>query len=130
MRVGDLISISDFPAVVVLADVAALKERLGAESPLAADTQAQLRAYLEHYFIDEPENRAACDGILGSLARASGPGGAFLVRGVYGSGKSHLLAALSLLAEHRDMWPHFLPGLEGGYPGSAGYCRGHEGDAG
>jgi hypothetical protein len=109
MRVGDLVSISDFPAVVSLAHVAALKNRLVQEGDSLSPESAQtLAGYLSEYFTTEPENRAACRSILDSLARADGPGGAFMVRGVYGSGKSHLLAVVSLLAEFPQAWPVFL----------------------
>jgi hypothetical protein len=114
MRIGDLVSISDFPAVVSLANVSAIKEKIFKEAegggPLSSESEQALAGYLSEYFTTEPENRAACRSILNSLARVDGPGGAFIVRGVYGSGKSHLLAVVSLLAEFPEAWPIFLAG--------------------
>jgi len=114
MRIGDLVSVSDFPAVVSLAHVAATKEKIFEETegggPLSSESEQALAGYLSEYFTTEPENRAACRSILNSLARVDGPGGAFIVRGVYGSGKSHLLAVVSLLAEFPEAWPVFLAG--------------------
>jgi len=111
MLIGDLIGVSDFPAVVSLAQVAALKDRLTQERDSFSFASAQLlQGYLAEYFTTEPENRSACRSVLDSLARVQGPGGAFMVRGVYGSGKSHLLAVISLLVEFAEAWPVFLEG--------------------
>jgi hypothetical protein len=109
MLTGDLIRLSDFPDVVVLSDVARLKHRIEREGDdLSPETRSLLEGYLSHYVISEPENRAACQAVLTSLARVEGPGRAFLIRGVYGAGKSHFLALTSLLAEHPQAWPFFL----------------------
>jgi hypothetical protein len=109
MLTGDLIHLSDFPDVVVLSDVARLKRRMEREGDeLSPHTRSLLEGYLSQYVITEPENRAACQAVLTSLARVEGPGRAFLIRGVYGAGKSHLLALASILAEHARAWPFFL----------------------
>jgi hypothetical protein len=106
-----LVRFPSFPEVITLAPVKDLKDRLRKEgdSP-SRKTEAELRALLELYFIDHPDNRRAWESILTSLARVEGPGRGFLISGAYGSGKSHLLAALSLLAECPGAWNHFLHG--------------------
>jgi len=106
-----LVRFASFPEVVTLGPVGDLKARLREEgdSP-SRKTEAELRALLELYFIDHPDNRRAWEAVIGSLARAEGPGRGFLISGAYGSGKSHMLAALSLLTEHPPAWDHFLRG--------------------
>ena len=104
-----LVKFASFPEVITLAPVGDLKARLRAEGDsLSRATEADLRALLELYFIDQPANRRAWEALLGSLARVEGPGRGFLISGAYGSGKSHMLAALSLLAEHPPAWSYFL----------------------
>ncbi|UCH33752.1 MAG: hypothetical protein JSV65_14445, partial [Armatimonadota bacterium] len=105
----NLVRFAEFPEVVTLGPVADLKARARQEgdSPSRA-TEAELRALLELYFIEHPDNRRAWDALIGSMARVEGPGRGFLISGAYGSGKSHVLAALSLLAEHPPAWEHFL----------------------
>lgn len=101
-RVGDLISISPAPAVVSLG-----------EMPVGEDLAPAL-ALLSGYSLAEAETRAAFEAITRSLARREERGDAFLISGVYGSGKSHLLAALALLAGHpKEAWPALLAS----YPG-------------
>jgi len=102
--VGDLIEVARAPAVVSLGDVEGLRDRLREGG--GAD---EARSLLAGYSLAEPETRAAFEAITRSLARDEARGDAFLVSGVYGSGKSHLLAAVMLLAGHpRESWPHFL----------------------
>ncbi len=102
--VGDLIEVARAPAVVSLADVEGLRDRLGEGG--GAD---EARSLLAGYSLAEPETRAAFEAITRSLARDEARGDAFLISGVYGSGKSHLLAAVMLLSGHpRESWPHFL----------------------
>jgi hypothetical protein len=109
MLTRELIRLSDFPDVVVLSEVARLKRRMEREGDeLSQQTRSLLEGYLSQYVITEPENRAACQAVLTSLARVEGPGRAFLIRGGYGAGKSHLLALTSLLAEDYRAWPFFL----------------------
>jgi hypothetical protein len=104
-----LVKFASIPEVITLAPVGDLKARLRAEgdSP-SRETEAELCALLELYFIDQADNRRAWEAALTSLARAEGPGRGFLISGAYGCGKSHMLAALSLLAEHPAAWNHFL----------------------
>jgi len=110
-KLCSLVRFPQFPEVVTLPPVAELKARLRAEgdSP-SRPSQAELRALLELYFIDHPDNRRAWEAVIASMARAEGPGRGFLISGAYGAGKSHMLAALSLLAEHPVAWEHFLRG--------------------
>lgn len=106
-RIGDIVSIVPTAPVVSLTEVNGIRRQLDA----GAEPEAELAALLRHYCLADPDTRAAFDVMLGSLARDSGPGDAFHMQGVYGTGKSHLLAALSLLIGHpRTAWPVFLEG--------------------
>jgi len=109
MKIRDVIRVPDVPTVVQLAEVERLKADLDEQglSPSEATCQ-QLRGYVEQYFLVDPRTKAAVQTILHSLATGQGQGGAFFVKGLYGSGKSHLLAVLSLLAEHPLAWEYFL----------------------
>jgi hypothetical protein len=116
MRVGDLIAVSKFPAVIRLEQALSLREDLGAAG------EELLAGFVEQYFTGEADTRRAVETLLASLARSKGPGQAFLLRGPYGSGKSHLLGLLALLcdspvARQRFFASHpefsrFAPGLE------------------
>jgi hypothetical protein len=109
MLMRELISVAEVPAVISLPEVDALRARVVAEGEeLSPDTKAALRDLVEGYFVTDEGNRAALDALLGSLAAREGTGGAFLVRGAYGSGKTHLLGVLSLLCEAPAAWPFFL----------------------
>ncbi|MCC6446258.1 MAG: hypothetical protein IT210_22745 [Armatimonadetes bacterium] len=119
MRIGDVIRVTEMPTVVQMASVARLKAGLAA----GEDRQADLRFYAARYFLTERENRRVVETILASFA---GEGRGFWVYGVYGSGKSHLLALIDLLASHTfarqvfagahpDM-ESLMAGLEGLYP--------------
>jgi len=102
--VGDLIDIARAPAVVSLSDVDGLRDRLG-----GGEGAEELGSLLAGYSLADSETRAAFEAITRSLGRDEARGDAFLVSGVYGSGKSHLLAAVTLLAGHpQESWPHFL----------------------
>lgn len=104
-RVGDLIAISPAPPVVSLSWLEMLRARLAAGGACAAELDCLLGGYL----LDDPETKAAFEAVCRSLGRPEPRGDAFLVAGVYGSGKSHLLAALALLAGHPEQaWPRFL----------------------
>ncbi|PIY44567.1 MAG: hypothetical protein COZ05_07855 [Armatimonadetes bacterium CG_4_10_14_3_um_filter_59_10] len=103
----DLISVRDFSPVIHQVETDGLARRLKAERPPFSDaTQAQLSALLEHYSIDEDLNRAAFDSILTGLGKERGKG--YLINGVFGAGKSHLLSVLRLLAGYDDTRPVFL----------------------
>jgi hypothetical protein len=105
--IGDIVAIAATAPVVSLADVNRLRRQLRD----GADPGTELAALLRDYCLEDPDTRAAFDVMLGSFARDSGPGDAFHMQGVYGTGKSHLLAALSLLTSHpRTAWPVFLEG--------------------
>lgn len=119
-RIGDLISISPAPAVVSLTDLQALTDSVDD----AAELPPELASLLGDYSLAHPDTRAAFEVMVESLARTPHRGDAFHVQGVYGAGKSHLLAVLALLVAHpQHAWPHFLhtyPEYEaaaGGFPG-------------
>lgn len=103
-RVGDLVAISRLPAVISLRELSALRARLG-----RGESAEELADLLGDYCLGGAEVRAAVDLLLRSLGRKEGRGDAFSLAGVYGSGKSHLLAALALLCGHpKEAWPAFL----------------------
>lgn len=106
--VGDLISVAPVATVIALDEVEALRRRLRAEGEARSpETAEALHGLVGQYLIAEDDNRRAVETILESLARPGGPGGAFLVRGVHGCGKSHLLAVLALLCEFPAAWNLF-----------------------
>ncbi len=105
MRVGDLISISRAPAVVSLASLEQARDSL-AEGKSLDGVTADL---LSGYHLDDPQTRGAFEAMVRSLGRTEARGDAFLLQGVYGAGKSHLLAVIALLAGHpQAAWPAFL----------------------
>ncbi len=103
-RIGDLIEITPVPPVVSLTDVEQLRRELRAEI-----VSPEIYDLLAGYCLNDPETRAAFDTMISGLAREGELGDAFHVQGVYGAGKSHLLAALTLLTGHPEQaWPLFL----------------------
>ena len=105
VRVGDLISLSPVTPVVSLSDVEGIRRSLAA----GQDSLSGLRGLLAHYCLDDADTRAAFEVMVSGLARQAELGDAFHVQGVYGTGKSHLLAALTLLSGHPEQaWPVFL----------------------
>jgi hypothetical protein len=105
--IGDIVAIVRTAPVVSLADVNQLRRQLRD----GADPGAELAALLRDYCLADPDTRAAFDVMMGALTADSRIGDAFHVQGVYGTGKSHLLAALALLTGHpRTAWPVFLEG--------------------
>jgi len=105
VRVGDLISLSPVTPVVSLADVEDIRRNLAAGD----DSASALAGLLAHYCLDDADTRAAFEVMVSGLARPAELGDAFHVQGVYGTGKSHLLAALTLLCGHPEQsWPVFL----------------------
>jgi hypothetical protein len=105
VTVGDLISISSDSPVVSLTDL----ERVRRELAGGGDASDDLGALLTHYCLDDANTRAAFDVIVTGLAREESLGDAFHLQGVYGTGKSHLLAVLTLLCGHpQAAWPAFL----------------------
>ncbi|HIE51332.1 MAG TPA: hypothetical protein EYP85_06200 [Armatimonadetes bacterium] len=111
MTIGEVLSVPEVPTVVQLAQVEALKEQLDALPSGVlpeGELEAQLRGYVEQYYLVDERTRDVVQTILTSLATSRDRGGAFFVKGLYGSGKSHLLAVLSLLSEHPVAWEYFL----------------------
>jgi hypothetical protein len=105
VTVGDLISIPSDSPVVSLTDL----ERVRRELASGGDVSDHLSALLAHYCLDDANTRAAFDVIVSGLAREEALGDAFHLQGVYGTGKSHLLAVATLLCGHpRAAWPTFL----------------------
>jgi hypothetical protein len=104
-RVGDLISISSAPPVVSMSEVEAVRADLRA----GRETAGQMAGLIGEYSLADPDSRAAFDVILESLTEERERGDAFHIQGVYGAGKSHLLAVLSLLCGCSEQaWPAFL----------------------
>jgi hypothetical protein len=89
-RIGDFVEVVDVNPVVQLASVRA--------APRSQRLPAELAPLVDSYLVVEGANAAAAHGLLSALLT----GGAFLLSGVYGTGKSHLLAMLGLLAEFPD----------------------------
>lgn len=95
----DFVSYHTFPAVIQSADVRALREA-AAHEPDAAVLEDFCGGYLG--YDDRARHALEC-----SLQALRGAGGAFFFNGVFGSGKSHLLGLLALLADGAG-WEHFL----------------------
>ena len=107
LRIGDLVAFAPVAPVLALADTTRLRDDLHAQAKRPSPgLRSTLEALLGGYLIERPENRAACDALLASLA--AGTGRAFFLRGVYGAGKTHLLSVLTLLADQPAAWPFFL----------------------
>jgi len=96
MLTGDLVHLREVPQVTCLGEL----DRLLAEKGRPA-----ARELVTGFLAGEPANAYALEALLSPLA--AGKGGAFLVSGLYGSGKSHLLAVVGLLAAAPDLWPDF-----------------------
>ena len=119
-RVGDVITVSRAPAVVSLSELARLRDRLGASEACAEE----LASLLGEYHLGEEQTRLAFEAMLRSLGRSEERGDAFSIAGVYGSGKSHLLAVLSLLCGYPEAaWPAFLAGHPQYARAAAGFAR-------
>lgn len=122
LTVGDLIEVRDFPTVIQGADIRTLRfgndddDEEGDKKLFAAQ-----RDFVTGYLGFDDRARHALESLLGALARPDS-GGAFFVNGVFGSGKSHLLGLMALLADgigHEDFastHPEFAPLLEVFYP--------------
>jgi hypothetical protein len=93
MNVGQLVDVRSFPAVVQVADVQALRHGKASDGSNAA-----VRDFVGGYLGFDERSRYALDTTLQSLAQNE-RGGAFFINGVFGSGKSHLLGLLALLAD-------------------------------
>lgn len=115
MTIGDLIDVRSVPTIVDPGDVADLRARLRTESPPSAETDEALCALTEHYYVLDAHNRVALETLLRSFAGArnesserQSKGAGFFINGVYGSGKSHLLALLAFVAEFPAARTSFL----------------------
>ncbi len=92
---GDFVEVREVNPVIQLAHV---------RECLRGDTLPdELVPLVDGYLIVEGANAAAVHGLLSALPQ----GGAFLLSGVYGTGKSHLLAWIGLLAEFPDARQRF-----------------------
>lgn len=108
MRISDLISVHDAPRSVDLAGVDELSQRLEREgADLTLGTASEVQELLEQYVSAAEEPVDILRVVLGAVAGNGERGGAFLVRGPGGSGKSHLLATLALLLRHPAAWAMF-----------------------
>lgn len=109
-RIGDLVAVRDFPAVVQASDVRALRDA----SPENAQNIGARRDFIGGYLGADDRARHALETGLRALGQTE-RGGAFFLNGVFGSGKSHLLGLLALLADgigHADFLethPQFAP---------------------
>ncbi len=87
MRIGDFVEVANVNPVVQLPQVR--------DSARTKGFPDELVPLIDSYIVVEGSNAAALHGLLSALLT----GGAFLLSGVYGTGKSHLMAVLGLLAE-------------------------------
>lgn len=100
MRISDLITVRDAARAVDLGSVTQLLEAVERESPdLTLGTSGTLSDLLGEYVTAETEPVDVLRVILDAVGREEEGGGAFLVRGGRGAGKSHLLAATYLLLQ-------------------------------
>lgn len=95
-RIRDFIEVVSVNPVVQLSQVR--------DVPRQLDFPNELASLIDSYLIVEGANAAAVHGLLSALPK----GGAFLLSGVYGTGKSHLLAVLGLLAEFPSARSRFV----------------------
>lgn len=94
-RIGDFVEVNPINPIVQLTQVR--------DAPRATTLPSALAPLVDGYLVVEGSNAAAVHGLLSALPH----GGAFLLSGVYGTGKSHLLAFLGLLSEFPDARQHF-----------------------
>ncbi len=94
-RISDFVEVVEVNPVVQLAKVR--------DAPRKQMLPDELVPLVDGYIVVEGSNAAAVHGLLTALPT----GGAFLLSGVYGTGKSHLLAVLGLLAEFPDARQRF-----------------------
>ncbi|MCS7224481.1 MAG: DUF6079 family protein [Armatimonadetes bacterium] len=87
LTIGDLVEVNPVVPVVPLALVRDGRATLSDDNYLCR--------LIDNYIVSEGSNAAAFDGLIKGLHY----GGAFFVSGVYGSGKSHLLSVMGLIAE-------------------------------
>lgn len=94
VTIGDVIGVAPVPLVVQTQVV----RQLAAEARASGEPGAELQSYVAGWFLDDPRTLAVARALLGGLARTD-HGTASFVTGLYGAGKSHLLAVLGLVAE-------------------------------
>lgn len=97
-RIADLIKVKMFPPVVHSGHAFEL---------MASQREDELENWLGGYIITTPEQRQLLDDIFSTLAWKMN-GRAWLINGLYGTGKSHLLLVLHLLAGLSAAWEPFL----------------------
>ncbi len=95
MRIGDFVEVANVNPVVQLSQVR--------DSARTKGFPDELAPLIDGYIVVEGANAAALHGLLSALPT----GGAFLLNGVYGTGKSHLMAVLGLLAEFPEARTRF-----------------------
>jgi len=104
-QIGDLIEVPAVKTVIELASVRTDK----IESP----DEQHLRAEIADTFVITDDIKLNLESILRSIIKAEGRG--FFLSGSFGSGKSHFLAALSLLLTYPSAWEPLVaqePGFE------------------
>ena len=114
LRLRDIVSARPFPMVVQAANVRELRDLA-----LQAPEDERVGGFVGGYLGVDDRSRTALNILLRALSGegASGAGGAFFLNGVFGSGKSHLLGVLALLADHaghrafRESHPTLAPHL-------------------
>jgi len=87
MRIGDFVEVANVNPVIQLSQVR--------DATRTKDFPNELAPLIDSYIVVEGSNAAALHGLISALPT----GGAFLLSGVYGTGKSHLMAVIGLLAE-------------------------------
>ncbi len=98
MKISDLITVHDAARAIDLAAIEQLLQALDREgADLTLGTATQLGELLGEYVTSESQPVDPLRTVLSAIIRNGERGGAFLVRGSGGSGKSHLLAATALL---------------------------------
>ena len=109
MRISDLITVRGAPRAVDLAQLSQLLEALAREgADLTLGTAGQLGELLGEYVSADAEPVDALRALIAGIAADGEGGSAALVMGSAGSGKSHLLSLVALLANHPTAWSVFL----------------------
>lgn len=94
-RICDFVKVNQVNPVVQLTQVR--------EMSRTETLPAEIAPLMDGYLVIEGANASAVHGLLSALPM----GGAFLLSGVYGTGKSHLLSIIGLLAEFPDARSRF-----------------------
>lgn len=108
-RIADLISVHEAARAVDLAGTAELVQALDRDGPdLSFGNASRLDELLADYVSSEAEAVDPLRVLLNAVAANGERGGAFMVRGNAGTGKSHLLSVLALLLQHPAAWTVLL----------------------